>query len=341
MPTPPEVLFHRYFQNSARHPDKRRVYKGKQDLAALPPALARFLSDVQNALNEALRNEKQNVPEHVDHPPFHFDYIESNVSNALAFCVPEYSFIGVTMPLVNTLWGACVELNKSKGLKAMFEIPDTSEAEEAILTITFQTQLVFVVTHEYTHHVHGHLSQSTPDAEFFNEIVSGDTGNLAEQAFELDADAYAVYHVLSHLITGQRREQATQILGCKHMYPSVQDELLLSSIVAAVGAFMYVLPPLSTDPCEIYIRTHPLQALRMRWIMNNIIQWCNQNNRPLLAAYMTVKRFQTIMLIVATAISGINGGLDWREQTGFLRSEAGSKYLTQVTALVRAHVQAL
>ncbi len=92
MGVPPEVLFHRYFQNPARHPDNRRAYRGKQDLDTLPQPLAAFLSDVQNALNEALRNEKQNVLEHVNHPPFHFDYIDSDVSNALAFGVPDYSF---------------------------------------------------------------------------------------------------------------------------------------------------------------------------------------------------------------------------------------------------------
>jgi hypothetical protein len=121
----------------------------------------------------------------------------------------------------------------------------------------FQTQLTFVVTHEYTHHVHGHFSQRAPGSVFFNEIVSGAAANLAEQAFELDADGYAVYHVLAHLIAGPRREQATEILRCKHAQPRVQDEILLSSFVMAVGAFLYVLPPMSADPCEVYNRTHP------------------------------------------------------------------------------------
>jgi hypothetical protein len=340
-PTPPEVLFHRYFQNPARHPDDRRAYRGKQDLAALPAALAAFLSDVQNALNEALSNEKQNVPEHVEHPPFHLDYIDSVVSNALAFRVPEYSFIGITMPLINTLWHACVELSKSNAVGALLEVADTPEREEAILTVLFQTQLIFVVTHEYTHHVHGHFSQHAPGSAFFDEIASGGVGNLEEQAFELDADGYAVYHALAHLITGPRREQATEILSCKHAQPSVQDEILLSSFVMAVGAFLYVLPPVSVDPCEIYSRSHPLQAARMRWVMNNTINWCKQNDRPALAAYMTVARFQTLMLVIATAISRINGERDWSEQTAFLKSKAGSSYLNQLTLLVRSHIQAL
>jgi hypothetical protein len=74
--------------------------------------------------------------------------------------------------------------------------------------------------------------------------------------------------------------------------------------------------------------------------MNNTINWCKQNNRPTLASYMTVNRFQTLMLVVATAISGMNGGRDWGEQALFLKSEDGSKYLKQLTVLVKAHTQA-
>jgi hypothetical protein len=150
-----------------------------------------------------------------------------------------------------------VELSKSNVVGALLEVPETSEREEAVLTAMFQTQLTFVVTHEYTHHVYGHFSQRAPGSVFFNEIVSGAAGNLvAEQDFELGADGYAVCQVLAHLIAGARREQATEILSCKHAQPSVQDEILLSSFVMAVGAFLYVLPPMCTDPCEVY-KSHP------------------------------------------------------------------------------------
>ena len=75
--------------------------------------------------------------------------------------------------------------------------------------------------------------------------------------------------------------------------------------------------------------------------MNNAISWCKQNNRPSLAAYMTVNRFQAIMQVVATAISGVNARHDWRDQTTFLRSESGSKYLKELTSLVKAHAHSL
>jgi hypothetical protein len=341
---PPEVSFHRHFQNPARHPDDRLAYRGKQDLddRALGPTLAAFLRDVQDALNEALRNEKQNVSEHVNHHPFHFDYIEGTVSNALAFRSGGYSFIGITMPLVHTLWDTCVELSKAQAVGAILEVPVSPEREEAILTTMFQTQLTFVVTHEYTHHVHGHLSQRAPGAAVFNEIISSSTeGSLDDQAFEMDADGYAVYHVLAHLIAGPRRKQAMELLCCDHLPADAQDEILFSSFVMAVGAFLYVLRPFSVNSSEVYTRTHPPQAARMSWIIRNATRWCDQNNRAALAAYMTLRKFQLLMNIVSVAIVGMTGGHNWGEQTAFLQSDAGSKYFKQLEARVKFHVQAL
>src|ERR1700740_743016 len=167
-PTPPEVLFDRYFRSDECHRDNRCHYKGKQNLSNLSPQLASFLTDIQAALNESLNNEKQNVRGHVEHPPFHFDYVISAIPNAIAFAFADVSFIGITMPLINTLWDACVELSKSGGIRALLRVPETTEAEEAILTVMFQTQLIFVVLHEWTHHVHGHCSRRAPSSDFFN-----------------------------------------------------------------------------------------------------------------------------------------------------------------------------
>lgn len=334
---PPEVLFHRYFQNSGRHPLDRQTYRGKQNLDTLAKEIAVFLRDVQNALNEALYNEKQNVPEHVEHPPFHFDYIESNVANALAFRDDErnYSFIGITMPLVYLMWDSCVALSKSQAVAALLEVPATPEGEETILTIMFQTQLAFMVVHEYTHHVHGHFSQRAPGSPFFNEIEGEGKGNLDEQVFELDADGYAVFHVLAHLIAGPRREQAIKILSCGGRSVGMQDETLFSSFVIAIGAFLYSLPPASASPSEVYCRTHPIQAVRMRWIMDAAISWCKQNERASLAEFMTVNRFQALMSVVDRTMRQTTGHHDWRAQTAFLKSEDGSKYVNTLFTLVR------
>ena len=75
MPLPPEVLFHRYFQELS--PLWREKYRGKHDLERLePPELRPLLVAIQGALNDGL-NEEHAVREPVDCAPFHFDYIDS------------------------------------------------------------------------------------------------------------------------------------------------------------------------------------------------------------------------------------------------------------------------
>src|SRR5882724_5883891 len=107
MAVPPEVVFSRFFSQEFPYcppvrpedPDPRE-YKGKHDLRGLPPLLQEQLCDIQELYIEALRNEKQGVMGHVQHPPFHVDYVDSTVLNALAFQYEGYSFIGITVPLV-------------------------------------------------------------------------------------------------------------------------------------------------------------------------------------------------------------------------------------------------
>jgi hypothetical protein len=88
MTIPPEILFDRFLRRSGK-------FQGKQDLIKLPGLQCELLSSIQESLNEALRNEKKDVPEHVDHPPFHFDYIASDALNAIAFKSENHSFIGI------------------------------------------------------------------------------------------------------------------------------------------------------------------------------------------------------------------------------------------------------
>src|SRR5580692_7063684 len=75
MAVPPEVAFSRYFQTRFPYvppvrpedPDPR-PYRGRHDLSSLPPALREQLRGIQATFNDALLNEKRDVPEHVDHP---------------------------------------------------------------------------------------------------------------------------------------------------------------------------------------------------------------------------------------------------------------------------------
>ena len=298
-----------------------------------------LLASIQDGLNEALRNEKKNVPEHVDHPPFHFDFVDSSIPNALAFHFEGFSFIGITMPLVDILWDTCVRLSRSETAAAALSIPIASEASESIQALLFGTQLGFVLAHEYTHHVHGHLLERGADPVFPNEILSShDRGNLNRQTEEVDADGYAAYHVLTDLIDGRRRQQALGLLMLEKEKESVQDEVLFSSF--AVGAFLFVRAPSTVESPRIYTLTHPPQAARMNFIMHFAINWCKQN-RPDLEMYMTRERFQVIMRAVAKATWGMNGGADWSAQTAFLHSDDGSAYISELGESLKVYIQAL
>jgi hypothetical protein len=333
---PAAVRLDRYFRRR-----RLRGYHGKKNLDTLRPELAAFLADVQSALNDSLKDENRQMPGHVEHPPFYFDYIDSDEPNALAFRVADYSFIGLTMPLVYSLWDSCVELSRSNGVGDLLETAPIPEREEAILTVMFQNQLIFLVTHEYTHHVHGHLSDQVPSSVFFEEIItSDDNGDLASQAFEMDADGYAVYLMLSHLMNGPRRAQAIGLLNCEHAHRDLQDRVLFSSFVMAIGAMLLVTSPPSVDFHKYRTRTHPLPAARMDWIMHHATNFCSENGKSHVVT-MAKQTFQAVMVIVERAILEIRPANDWREQVAFLKSEVGSQYLRELIARVRKHVQAI
>ncbi len=61
--------------------------------------------------------------------------------------------------------------------------------------VLFQLQLNFVVSHEYTHHIHGHLAASPQRLNGVWTEFDPDTesGGIDSQVQELDADGYAIY----------------------------------------------------------------------------------------------------------------------------------------------------
>ena len=340
MSIPPEVLFHRYFQTLS--PADRETYKGKKDLDRLQqPTVQSLLVAIQKQFNEALRDEKKNVPEHVDHPPFHFDYIDSSTPNALAFRYEGYSFVGITVALIETLWDVCFRLSRSEAVATRLGVRLTPEEHDKHHVVLFRTQLNFVVSHEYTHHVHGHVAPRMSASMFSNEILDdGETGNLVQQTLEAYADGYAVYHVLANLIDGGGRAQEVSLLKLEAEPSGVQDGVLFSCFVVAVGAFLFVRPPDALDNARIYKLTHPPQAARMNCLMQQAISWCKQN-RPGLEAWMTLDRFQMLMKGVAEATWGMNGGRDWAAQVAFLQSEAGDEYFRELDRSLKAYVQSL
>jgi len=339
MSIPPEVLFHRYFQEL--RPEDRQNYKGKYDLDKLePPEFQSLLVAIQEALNETL-NYEQPIPEHVAHPSFHFDYVDCPFPDAIAFRWKDYSFIGITVELIYQLWETCVQMSEAQALASCLDVSLAADERDALRVVLFRIQLFFVVTHEYTHHVHGHIKTISGASTFSNENLNGSkTGNLERQAREIDADAYAIYHVLTNLIDGPARPSAIDFLKLHAEPASIQDEILFSCFVVAVGAFFFLRFPVAIDKASIYTLTHPPQAARMNCVMQQAIRWCKQR-RPGLEASMPFNRFEMLMNTMAEATLKLNRGHDWTAQTEFLRSQDGIEYFLQLDKLFKTHVQSL
>jgi hypothetical protein len=329
----PEVLFHLYFQNQLS-PVDRENYRGKQDLDRLEPELRSLLTNVQNTLNEALRR-RGHVFARGCLSNFHFDYVDAEVPNALAFEYEDYAFIAVTMPLITVLARTCNQLSRSAKVTEVLRTAATEQQREAILAELFTTQLTFVVSHEFAHHDRGHFLQRDSATGFWDEILAVVAeGSLEEQAQEVEADRWAVYLVLTNLMTGERREGVRGLLGHRGIPDDSVDEILLSSFIIAVAAFFFVREPDVCDERTIYKLTHPPQAARMHEVMRNVQDWCKQN-RPALEAWMTLARFQVLMHAVEEASSGTD---NWSQQTAFFLTNPGAEYIRRLEEHVVSRV---
>jgi hypothetical protein len=321
----PEVLFHRYFGTLS--PKKRENYWGKYDLTKSSLTdFERLLIGLQHALNDSLRDADKNVKHHVNRGPFYVDYIDSNVENAHAFHYESYSFIGITEPLMYKLWTLCASLDP---VAAKFLRPALKDSISpgGLGTVLFRVLLFFVVAHEYTHHVHGHVSRMDSRDVIFNEISSSHhPGDLEGQALEIDADGYAAFLVINNLLHGGERELAIPILGIEQETAEVQDNILFSCFVMAVGAYFYHSTPITAAVSTVYGLTHPPQAARMNWVMLEARRWCSYY-QPGLGEWMTNEHFNFLMSIVAEATWGAAGSRNWADQTEFFRSRDGAEYL--------------
>lgn len=293
----------------------------------------KLLEDVQVMLNTALAAEKQ-IPEHVDHDPFHFDYIDSLDPNALAFCCDGYSFIGVTIPLLNQLWACASRVAESAELAALLDMRLSDDqrvsmsVEQRIAVAVFRLELLFIVLHEWTHVVHGHV-RNADDAGFANEILGRTDGNIATQARESDADGYAAYYMLENVINGQERAHIVSVLALDDKPSAIQDTLLLCGFIVSIAAYLFTCEPQTLTSETAYTFEHPPQALRMNLLMKSVKTWCFQN-RQALHEWLTLQPFQRLMNLVAAATWGMNGGSDWSEQITFLTSPEGKAYADKV-----------
>ncbi len=334
MPMTPARLFDLYFNDGRSR--KSRLYRGRARLdqlqgRTLPPNL---LVDIQRMLNEALALEKKDVREHVEHDAFHLDYIDSDHPNALAFCYGGYAFIGITIPLTTLLWDICHHLSASPPLVTALGLNVNECDRDMLHVVLFRLILTFVVSHEWAHHVRGHVSRQSIWVEEIR--VASARGSIEMQSLEADADGYSAYFGLAHLIdSAEGRLHVVGLLKLEHASRVVQDQVLFSCFLAALAGFVFVLPTPSLEKENLSGLSHPPQAARLHFLMQHAVMWCTQN-RPLLGMWMTVDRFQMLVAAVANRLWGGERWDEWAAQVAFLRSPDGAAYSRDLTTRLDA-----
>jgi hypothetical protein len=276
--------------------------------------------------NEALHNQEK-VDIHAECPPFHFDFIDAddNDENAIATRNDFYSFIGVTVPLIFRVSDACVALSRAAKLTAVLRVQPSEEDYNELQATLFYVLLSFIVGHEWTHHVHGHLSTG---AIVFRELVADESaGSMDDQVKELAADGYSAYHTLRNLADNR----ATFLPFLKFhgpTTPEVLDEIFLAFFVAAIAGYMFLWPVPDVNATDIYKLIHPPQAARMNFLMHEVSGWCRQNRPPL--EEWIKRRFQVLMQVTAEGVLGRGGGDVWAKQNEFFRSPEGAAYIAEL-----------
>jgi hypothetical protein len=328
--TPPEVAFDRYFRGLS--PAERKSYEGKFDVEELSSSpLRELLVRLQISLNSALANERA-VPEHRDHPPFHMDYIRSDQVNALAFRYDGYSFIGLTIPLVQEAARLCTRLCNSIDLLDALKLNTTEETSEALGAILLKILLYFVASHEYTHIVHGHPLYEPTALWPINEVLPDSrVASLDEQTLEADADSYAIFHVMWNWIGGVERTPTVLSLAMDRAAETDGDALVFGCIVVAIGAYFVLRPVPELNATNIYELRHPPHPVRLDSLMQTAIAWCKQN-RPGLEETMKPERFNLLMGIVAGIVWDYDErrAENWTSQVAFLQTREGVSYVREL-----------
>jgi hypothetical protein len=195
-------------------------------------------------MNNALHCENVNASGGVQHPPFHFDYIEveDGTKNAHAFQYAGFSFIAVTLPLIELLWDISQRLCRSVLVQQLLGVNPPTGDLDALHLFIFQLQLSFVVSHEYTHHVHQHCDRDPEGITgAWTEFHALMTGGIDDQAQELDADAYAIYLGLANFLRGDGRQSGLAQLGRQGSSAIDADDILLTCFLLAVTALFCAL----------------------------------------------------------------------------------------------------
>lgn len=324
---PPEIILDRWVKEQSRTNRQFAGYVGKLDLDKVEPSsLSSFLRFVQDTMSTALRLESVNASGGTQHPPYHFDYLEVTdvTRNALAFQHDGFSFIAVTLPLVQLLWELTTRIANSSAVHRLLEIDAATTRLEALRGLLFQFQLTFLVSHEYTHHVHQHCSH--PKAAGIWSELSGENavGGLDSQAQELDADGYALYLVLANFVRGAGRDSALAQMGWRDLSNIKGDELLLSCFFLALCGLFCALWHEDFSIASVYNLRHPPAPVRIEYAIRVAEMWCRQNH-SVPGSWFNAERFKAFFDTATRCVHG-SAPQAWDTHVRFLQSPAGAEY---------------
>ena len=331
---PPEVVLDRWIKERRQRCESGfSEYVGTLNIDGVdPPSFRSFLQQIKETMNEELRLEGPNASGGVKHPPFHFDYIEvrSQIENAHAVQHAGFAFIAVTQPMVELIFRISRRLSRASDVVRLLGLAPEAFDQEILHALLFQVQMNFLVSHEYTHHIHRHCVDSSAATLLRNELRHDTAyGGLDYQAQELDADGYAVMLVLAHLLRSDRRQIALEQLGRAGLSAIADDELLLRCFFVAVLAYFCSFWRSGAGSGSLYELTHPPPPVRIKYVINVAEMWCGLNG-SLPKAWFDPTRFQSLFS-AAAAVSGL-AKQPWHALMSVLRSPDGAEYDRQLFA---------
>jgi len=325
--TPPEVVLDRWIKLQASTRPQCRNYVGKLDVDKVnPPSFRSFLHFVQGTMNLALQSENANASGGVEHAPFHFDYLEvkDDTKNAHAFYHEGFSFIVITLPFLEMLWDVSQRLSQSPIVRGTLGINRDSVRLEALQAIFSQFQLAFLVSHEYTHHIHRHCGTDSTNNVWDEFIQDKKRGGLKCQAQELDADGYALYLTLANYLRGAARENTLAQVGLQGSNYLNGDEALLTVFFFALTALFCSLWPEDVPIASIEQFPHPPAPVRIDYAIRVAAMWASQN-ASVPQEWFAAERFRGIYAGAIDALPG-RARPEWDAHVAFLRSQEGTNY---------------
>jgi hypothetical protein len=327
----PEDILDDFVKGRLRYEPGFGGYVGKLEIERVEsPSFRSFLYLMRSTMNEELRQEGVNASGGVEHPPFHFDYlhVSDGAENALAFRREGFSFIVVTLPIVESLWRQSFRLSESRRVADALCFGPGPAKPDALHGLLFSTQLAFLVSHEYAHHIHRHCAENQNGASgIWTEFRQGGTrSNIDSQAQELVADGYASYLVLAHLLRGKRRQSALAELGRKD---AEGDELLLACFFLGALGFFCILWHEAIDMARVYEQTHPPAPVRIKYTIEVAQMWCRQNG-SVSQSWFSPARLQELFHTASEAIAETTATHNWDAQMSFLGTADGDRYDRQL-----------